>query len=304
MTEFLFVVNPISGGGVAPAAAEAVAQLLRSQGHGVRIEATQSADEVTPLVAEATSAGHVVVSVGGDGMLASLAGVVAASGGVMGMVPAGRGNDFARMLGLPSEPTAVAAALVGPARTVDLLRVTQPSGETHMVAGSVYFGLDAIAGEYVDKLRRLPKSIQYKAAALWAIAGYKSSFFSVRVDGELLEFTGSSVVVANSAYYGSGMKIAPGATVDDGILDVIGVASPTRRALLKSLPKVYDGSHVDLPEVHVVRGTRVELNAEPDVPFAGDGELLGRAPLPGQAPVVVEVMPAGLAILTPAPSHT
>jgi diacylglycerol kinase family enzyme len=168
-----------------------------------------------------------------------------------------------------------------------------------MVAGSAYFGLDAIAGEYVDKLRRLPKGMQYKVAALQAIAGYKPSTFTVRVDDEPLEFIGSSVVVANSAYYGSGMKIAPGATVDDGVLDAIGVASPTRRALLKSLPKVYDGSHVDLPEVHVLRGTRVELNAEPDVPFAGDGEALGRAPLPGQAPVVVEVVPASLAILAP-----
>lgn len=302
MTEFLFVVNPISGGGAAPAAAEAVARLLRGQGHGVRTEATQSADDVAPLVAEATAAGAVVVSVGGDGMLASLAGVVAAAGGVMGMVPAGRGNDFARMLGLSAEPEAVAAALVGPTRDVDLLRVTHPSGETRMVAGSAYFGLDAVAGEYVDRLRRLPKGLQYKVAALWAIAGYTSSSFSVRVDGQLLEVTGSSVVVANSAYYGSGMKIAPTATVDDGFLDVVAVAAPTRRSLMKSLPKVYDGSHVDLPEVHVLRGTRVELNAEPDVPYAGDGEALGRAPLPGQPPVVIEIMPASLTILAPSAS--
>lgn len=299
MTDFLFVVNPVSGGGAGPAAAEAVARLLRGQGHGVRTEATQSPDDVAPLVSEATAAGDVVVSVGGDGMLASLAGVVAAAGGVMGMVPAGRGNDFARMLGLFGEPEAVASALVGPTRAVDLLQVTRPSGETRMVAGSVYFGLDAVAGEHVERLRRLPKSLQYKVAALWAIAEYTSSSFSVRVDGQLLEVTGSSVVVANSAYYGSGMKIAPGAAVDDGLLDVIAVAAPTRRSLLKSLPKVYDGSHVDLPEVHVVRGTRVELNADPDVPFAGDGEPLGRAPLPGQPPVVVEVMPDSLTVLAP-----
>jgi YegS/Rv2252/BmrU family lipid kinase len=301
VSEFLFVVNPISGGGGGPAAAETVAGLLRSQGHGVRIEATQSAEEVTPLVTDAAAAGRIVVSVGGDGMLASLAGDVAASGGVMGMVPAGRGNDFARMLGLSSAPEAVAAALVGPTRKVDLLQVTRPTGETRMVAGSVYFGLDAIAGEYVERLRRLPKSLQYKVAALQAIAGYKPSSFSVRVDGQSLELAGSSVVVANSAYYGSGMKIAPGASVDDGILDVIAIAAPTRRSLLKSLPKVYDGSHVELPLVHVVRGTRVELNADPAVPYAGDGESLGQAPASGQQPVLVEVMPGSLTILAPLP---
>jgi diacylglycerol kinase family enzyme len=123
----------------------------------------------------------------------------------------------------------------------------------------------------------------------------------VHVDGQLLELTGSSVVVANSAYYGSGMKIAPGAVVDDGVLDVIAIAAPTRRSLLKSLPKVYDGSHVDLPLVHVARGTRVELNADPAVPFAGDGESLGQAQPPSQAPVLVEVVPKSLTILAPTP---
>ena len=299
MSEFLFVVNPISGGGEAPGAAAAVATLLRGRGHDVRIETTQSADEVAPIVAEATTAGGVVVSVGGDGMLASLAGVVSSNGGVLGIVPAGRGNDFARMLGLSSEPEAVAETLVGPTRRVDLLRVTLPTGQIRMVAGSAYFGLDAIAGEYVEKLRRWPKGMQYQTAALLAIARYRPSHFSLRIDGEPLEVVGSSVVIANSAYYGKGMKVAPAASIDDGVLDVIAFDAPNRRALLRAFRKVYEGGHVDLPGVHALRATRVELNAEPDVPFAGDGEPLGRVPLPGQPPVVVEILPASMNILAP-----
>jgi YegS/Rv2252/BmrU family lipid kinase len=300
VSEFLFVVNPVSGGGAAPGAADAVMTLLRDQGHDVRVETTQSGAEAVPMVAEAAAAGVTIVSVGGDGMLASLAGAVSENDGVLGIVPAGRGNDFARMLGLSAEPEDVAAALVGPTRRVDLLRVTLPTAETRMVAGSVYFGLDAIAGEYVEKLRRWPTGMQYQLAAVQAITFYKPSFFSVRVDGQTLELTGSSVVVANSAYYGSGMKIAPAAAVDDGLLDVVAVAAPNRRSLLKSFPKVYDGSHVELPEVRVLRGSRVELNAQPDVSFAGDGEALGRAPLPGQPPVVVEIVPAALTVLAQA----
>ena len=302
MSEFLFVVNPISGGGEAPGAAAAVATLLRGQRHGVRIETTHSADEVAPMVAEATAAGGVVVSVGGDGMLASLAGVVSSNGGVLGIVPAGRGNDFARMLGLSAEPGTVAATLVGPTRQVDLLRVTLPTGEIRIVAGSAYFGLDAIAGEYVEKLRRWPKGMQYQMGALLAIARYRPSRFTLRIDGEPLEVAGSSVVIANSAYYGKGMKVAPAASVDDGLLDVIGFDAPNRRALLQAFRKVYDGGHVDLPGVHALRGTRVELNAEPDVPFAGDGEPLGRVPLPGRPPVVIEILPASLSILAPQPA--
>lgn len=299
MSEFLFVVNPISGGGDAPEAAAAVATLLRGQGHGVRIETTQSADEVAPMVAEATAAGGTVVSVGGDGMLSSLAGVVSSSGGVLGIVPAGRGNDFARMLGLSAAPDAVAATLVGPTRQVDLLQVSLPTGETRMVAGSAYFGLDAIAGEYVDKLRRLPKGMQYQTGALLAIARYRPSTFTLRIDDKPLEVVGSSVVIANSAYYGKGMKVAPAASVSDGLLDVIAFAAPNRRALLRAFREVYEGGHVDLPGVHALRATRVEIHAEPNVPFAGDGEPLGRVPLPGQPPVVVEIVPAGLNILAP-----
>lgn len=301
MSEFFFVVNPISGGGGGPAAAETVAGLLRSQGHGVRMEATESADEVTPMVGDAAAAGAVVVSVGGDGMLASLAGPVSVAGGVLGIVPAGRGNDFARMLGLPSSPEAVAAALVGPTRKVDLLRVTAPGSETRLAVGSVYFGLDAIAGEYIEDLRRWPKGLQYPLGALKAIARYRPMTFKLRVDGQPLEVTGSSVVVANSAYYGKGMKVAPAASVDDGQLDLIAFAAPNRRGLLGAFLKVYRGEHVDLPGVHVHRARRVELNAEPDVPFAGDGEAFGRVPVPGQAPVVVEIVPAGLNILAPLP---
>jgi len=299
VTDFLFVVNPISGGGEAPGAAAAVATLLRGQGHGVRIETTQSAGEVAPMVTEATAAGDVVVSVGGDGMLASLAGVVSSNNGVLGIVPAGRGNDFARMLGLSAQPEAVAATLVGSTRRVDLLQVSLPSGEMRMVAGSAYFGLDAIAGEYVERLRRWPKGMQYPTGALLAIARYRPSRFALRIDGKPLEVVGSSVIVANSAYYGKGMKVAPAASVSDGLLDVIAFAAPNRRALLGAFRKVYEGGHVDLPGVHALRATRVELNAEPDVPYAGDGEPLGRVPLPGQPPVVVEILPASLSILAP-----
>jgi diacylglycerol kinase family enzyme len=205
------------------------------------------------------------------------------------------------MLGLSAEPAAVAATLVGPTRQVDLLRATLPTGEIRMVAGSAYFGLDAIAGEYVERLRRWPRGMQYPMGAILAIARYRPSSFTLRIDGQPLEVTGSSVVIANSAYYGKGMKVAPAASVSDGLLDVIAFAAPNRRALFRAFRKVYEGGHVDLPGVQALRATRVELNAEPDVPFAGDGEPLGRVPLPGQSPVVVEILPACLSILAPLP---
>jgi YegS/Rv2252/BmrU family lipid kinase len=233
------------------------------------------------LVSAAVGRGDVVVSVGGDGMLSSLAGLVCAEGGTLGVVPAGRGNDFARMLGIPSDPAEVAALLLGgEVRQVDLIALSLPGAAERVVAGSVYSGVDARAGELVDRAHRLPRRAQYPYAALRALATYSPARYLVSVDGVERAYDAATVVVANSAYYGSGMRIAPAAAVTDGLLDVVVIEAASRLALMRSLPKVYDGAHVDLPEVTVLTGHRVELRADCPVPVGGDGEPLGSLPPP------------------------
>src|SRR4051812_19814789 len=252
------------------------------------------------LVTAAVERGDVVVSVGGDGMLSSLAGLVSAAGGTLGVVPAGRGNDFARMLGLPSEPADVAALLLeGEVQKVDLLALTMTGQEPRIVAGSVYSGVDARAGEIVDRAHRLPRKAQYPYAALRALATYSPARYLVSVDGVAGEYAAANVVVANSAYYGSGMKIAPAASVSDGMLDVVVIEAASRLALMRALPKVYDGAHVDLPQVTVLTGKRIELRADAVRPVAvgGDGEPLGQLPALGDDPAVVEVRPGVLAVI-------
>ena len=191
------------------------------------------------------------------------------------------------------------------------------------MAGSVYSGVDARAGEIVDRAQRLPRKAQYPYAALRALATYSPAHFRVSVDGVERDYSAASVVVANSAYYGSGMKIAPAAAVSDGVLDIVVIEAAGRLALMRSLPKVYDGAHVDLPDVTVLTGKRVELRADPSrlpsrlasshlrtgagshlrtgaprpVPVGGDGEPLGRLPGLADEPAVVEVRPGALAVI-------
>ena len=297
---FTFLVNPSSGGGAAPAAVVPVARALREAGATVDVTYSPGPKAMGSLVTAAVGRGDVVVSVGGDGMLSSLAGLVSTAGGTLGVVPAGRGNDFARMLGLPSAPADVARVLLEtPVRHVDLVSLTLPGAAPRVVAGSVYCGVDARAGEIVDRAHRLPGKLQYPYAALRALATYRPGHFEVTVDGDRREFHAATVVVANSAYYGSGMRIAPAATVDDGRLDIVVIEAASRLALMRSLPKVYDGAHVDLPEVTVLTGTRVELRADaaPAVPVGGDGEPLGALPALADDPALVEVLPGVLPVL-------
>jgi YegS/Rv2252/BmrU family lipid kinase len=297
---FTFLVNPSSGGGAAPGAVVPVARLLREAGATVDVTYSPGPHAMVALVDEAVDRGDVVVSVGGDGMLSSLAGLVSARGGTMGMLPAGRGNDFARMLGLPETAEAQARLLLeGSVRPIDLLAVSGIGGERRLVAGSVYAGVDARAAEIVDRATWLPRTLQYPYAALRALATYQPGRYRVAVDGIEHEYAAATVVVANSAYYGKGMRIAPPASVEDGVLDVVVIEAAGRVSLMRSLPKVYDGAHVDLPEVTVLSGKQVELRgtARTPIPVGADGEPLGPLPALGATPATVEVVPGALPVI-------
>ena len=303
---FAFLVNPSSGGGAAPRVVVPLARALREAGAQVEVTYTTSPDETPALVADAVAGGAVVVSVGGDGMLSSVAGAVAEAGGVLAVIPAGRGNDFARMLEIPHETAAQARLLLaGAERSIDLLRVRQGDGASYVVAGSVYAGVDARAAEIVDRSHWLPSRLQYPVAAVRALATYRPVACTLEVDGVRTEHQAATVVVANSRYYGKGMAIAPAASLDDGLLDVIVIEAAGRLDLIRSLPKVYDGRHVDLDEVTVRTGRRVTLaglhRGGAAVPVGADGEGLGPLPADGAAPLVVELMPKAVRVLAGSP---
>lgn len=294
---FRVLVNPVSGGGAAPRVAAQVVALLEAAGASAVVVPTRSAEHAGAEVAAAVAAGEVVVAAGGDGMLASVAGPVVDAGGTLGIVPSGRGNDFARMLGLAgadAEPAAVAATLLDAEPSdVDVIRVAGPEGREHVVLGSLYAGVDSLASELVDGARGLPPAVQYPYAAVRALLTYRPGEVVVTVDGVEHRHRAYTVVVANSAFYGKGMRIAPGADVRDGLLDVVVLPAGSRWGMVRRLPRVYDGSHVELPEVVVLRGTEVHVEVPTgDGPVAyGDGELLG--PLPCTA----RVDPGALRIL-------
>ncbi len=301
---FTFLVNPASGGGSAPEAIVPVARLLRADGARVDVAYSPGPLAARALVIEAVDRGDVVVAVGGDGTLASLAGEVSLRGGTLGLLPAGRGNDFARALGLPADAEGRARVLLSARpRQVDLIAWTSPDadGPARRVAGSVYAGVDARAAAMVDAARLVPRAMQYPLAAVRALASYRPARYRVAVDGRVHEVDAATVVVANSGWYGHGMHVAPDAEPADGLLDVVVVAAASKRALIRALPTIYDGSHVHRPEVTVVRGKRIELSARPGrgpgVPVGGDGEPLGTLPRPGAEPAVAEVLPGALTVL-------
>lgn len=292
---YSFLVNPAAGGGAAPGAVVPVARFLRDAGARVEVTYSPGPQATLDLVGAALSRGDVVVSVGGDGMLSSVIGEVARLGGTLGIVPAGRGNDFARMLDLPIEAAAVARVLLEAAPTpTDLIRVTLADGTVRVVAGSVYAGVDARIADLVNRVKWLPKKLHYPAATVRVLATFQPATYTVIIDGVERTFVGATVVVANSGYYGSGMLIAPPASVDDGELDVVVIEAGGRLDMIRSFPKVYDGAHVDLDQVHLFRGRSISISARPGMAIGGDGEPLG---VLAQAPAQIDVMPGAVNLL-------
>ncbi|HEY9562991.1 MAG TPA: diacylglycerol kinase family protein [Nocardioides sp.] len=292
---FAFLVNPTSGGGAAPAAVVPVARILRDAGAVVDVTYSPGPKATLDLVAGAVERGDVVVSVGGDGMLSSIAGEVARLGGILAIVPAGRGNDFARMLGLPESPEEIASVLLEAAPTpTDLLEARLADGSNRVVAGSVYAGVDAQTAALVNRLHWLPKKLQYPAATVKSLATFRPTTYTVSIDGLTRTFLGATVVVANSGYYGKGMHIAPEASVDDGELDVIVIEAAGRLGMIRAFPKVYDGRHVELEQVHVFRGRSVTVAGSPRVAMGGDGEPMATL---GAEPVRIDVRPGAVRIL-------
>lgn len=299
------IVNPAAGGGRAGRCAPAVEACLRRLGLELRCERTRDLADARSLAREAALAGERVFVLGGDGLAGAVADVLRTiPGAVMAVLPGGRGNDLARVLGLPSDPVA-ACELIAHGMPVPL-DLGEVDGRAFLGIASVGFDSDAnrIANEAPGWLGNLV----YAYGALRALLCWRAASFQVTLrndgdpagggaSGEVLPttrtFTGYSVAVANSKAYGGGMRLAPDAELQDGLLDVVRIDAVSRLRFLASLPRVFKGTHVELPSVHVERAAAVEISADRPFTLYADGEAFA------ELPVRVRSLPAAVQMLVP-----
>ncbi len=283
------IVNPSAGGGRARRALPGVQRALERVGVRFRVERTIDLEHAASLARSALAADELTVAMGGDGLVGAVAGALRGTGGVAGIIPAGRGNDFARVLGLPRDPIAACEVLVsGVERVVDCGEV---DGRPFVGIASV--GFDSDANRIANDARLVRGKPVYLYAALRALAAWRPARFALSLDGERRELTGYSVAAANSAAYGGGMYLAPNAALDDGLLDVVTIGELSRRRFASQLPKVFNGSHVDHPAIEVFRAREVRVSADRPFQMYADGDPIGALP------VTVRAVPAALRILVP-----
>ncbi|MEU6577651.1 YegS/Rv2252/BmrU family lipid kinase [Streptomyces sp. NPDC046805] len=291
MRQFTAVVNPTAGGSTG-AALLRIARLLREAGAELETEYSRSLAHAQELALAAGAQGRVVLAVGGDGIAGGIGGALSGTGTVLGLVPAGRGNDFARALGLPADPADLARVLLDhEPRTVDTIEVESAVHPRTVVLGSVYAGVDALANQHANNARLLRGAASYYLGGLRAVTTWRPASFRVTVDGQEHAHRGYSVVAANSAYYGSGRAIAPAARLDDGVLDVVMIREAPRHLFFALMNELKTGAHINRPEVQILRGREIRIEADRAVPYGADGEV------EATLPVTARVRPGDLAVL-------
>jgi YegS/Rv2252/BmrU family lipid kinase len=267
--------NPAAAGGRALAALPAVEGELTHLGVPYRVVDTLSVDHAREEARSAAENGETVVAVGGDGLVGSLAGALRGGAGDLAIVPSGRGNDFARVLKIPSEPREAARVAVdGRPRTVDLgLANGRP------FVGIASLGFDSDANRIANEAKLVKGNLVYLYAALRALVGWKHARFRVTVDGREREVVGYSVAIGNSKAYGGGMFVFPHAKLDDGLLDVVTVAEHSKLRWLATVPKVFKGTHVDSPYGKFETGEVVQVVADRPFTVYADGDPIAELPL-------------------------
>lgn len=284
------IMNPNAAGGRTARMLPAVQARLTELGLEHHVEATRSLVHAAELARSAASAGQIAAGFGGDGLIGAVAGALVGTAGVLGVLPGGRGNDFARTLAIPL--TAVEACDVlahGRVRRVDLGR----AGERTFL-GIASCGFDSEANRIANAAKLIRGNLVYTYGALRALASWRPARFELEPEGgDARTFTGYSVAAANAKAYGGGMLLAPDASVSDGLLDIVTIAQIPKLRFLRLLPTVFDGSHTRQPNVQIVRARRVRISADRPFTLYADGDPVA------ELPVTIEVLPAAIEVLAP-----
>lgn len=272
---------------------------------GIDAHITRDADEGVALARAAFDRADGVVACGGDGTVATLAGVAAGVDGALAIAPTGAGNDFARHLGIDHRRPLDAIDLVanaehcGTLTVVDLGRATSADRAQRWFTTVANTGFDAEANRWANDVRWATGRPLYLLAMLRTIASYRARTTSVRVDGVERHEPAWLVAVGNTSRYAGGMRITPDARVDDGLLDVCIIGRTSRLQLITRFPSVFRGTHTRAKAVTMLRGARVELAASGDRPGARAPELWASGERVGPLPAIIEVVPAAVRVLLP-----
>ncbi|GAB2684110.1 hypothetical protein GCM10027271_52870 [Saccharopolyspora gloriosae] len=292
------LINPSSGRGRAAAIAAKVVRRFRVVS-AVRVVVAEDAAEFAAAARTAVADDVDVLAVlGGDGAAHAAVQACAGARTALAVIPVGTGNDLARALGLPADPMDAARAATdavqsGHRRALDLGRVV--GGQRF--ATVLCAGFDAQVNGRVNRSRLPIGRARYDVAVLRELADLRAMPLRVEADNVVLDVAATCVAVGNTPYYGGGVPICPDADPTDGMFDVTVVGEISRADMLRVLPTMRSGKHVDHPAVRTLRARSVRLGGGNGWTAFADGEPQVRLP------VSLRCQPGALQVLAPATAN-
>ena len=286
--EIALLTNPTAGKGRGAKFRDAALPRLREAGFVVRNLEGRDADEALDLARQCVADGlESLVVCGGDGMVHIGAQAVATTPTALGIIPAGTGNDVARYFDIPRKDPLAAADRVIASHTkrIDLAR----SGSKYYVT-VLAAGFDAVVNERANRMTWPRGQMRYNLATLAELRTFEPLPYTLELDGRTLQLDAMLVAVGNGASFGGGLRITEGASLDDGLLDVVIIRPMSKPQLVRTYPKLFKGTHVTHPqyEHHLARSVTV---AAPGIVSYADGERFGALPL------TIEAVPGALSVL-------
>lgn len=266
------IINPVAGGArpaTGRARAELAAAVVEKHGETADVLLTERVGHARELTAAALARGaRLVIAWGGDGTINEVASVLAFGDVPLGIISAGSGNGLATELGIAANPErAIANAVRAKASTIDLGEL---GGRLFVnIAG---IGFDAYVAAQFNVPGRLRGFAGYLRIGSWAFISYVPAWYAISTGNVQMTVRAVLVVVANSVQYGNGARIAPGARVDDGELDLVVVEENSRFATFCQTPRLFTGSLARMPGCSIRRIREATIACSEPMVFHVDGE--------------------------------
>ncbi|MFZ7102964.1 MAG: diacylglycerol/lipid kinase family protein [Peptococcaceae bacterium] len=274
---YLCIVNPEAGKGFTAKIWPAIKNNMEKLRADLLIEFTQHPGHAVEIAREAKNLDiNGIIIVGGDGTLHEVINGLAGLSIPLGLIPTGSGNDLSRTLNIPQDPLE-AIIVIAQGKTIQI-NIGEVNDGYFLNLASI--GFDAAVANWVNKNKVFKGKYAYWAAIFYHILRNKHYKLTINMDGNLLEKECTLVAVANGKYYGAGQKIAPQAALGDGLFDVVIVSAVTRMEIIKTLPGIRAGKHVENPHVTIYKAKNVIIDSEKkkNIPVQADGEKLGELP--------------------------
>lgn len=291
------LLNPASGRSKARRALKTALAFLRRGGVETEVRESRSPHDLLELARQAgRERPDVVVSAGGDGTHHYVINGLFGSEVPLGLLSLGSGNDLAKGLGVPIDPRAAAAVLLhGLPRSIDLARVHRAGNDGYTVYACIAgVGFDSIVTRFAnERVRWVHGSLAYPWAILRCLKFYRPHMLEIRSEGQ--DFSGEIifVTIGNNISYGGGVRMAPHARLDDGLLDICIVPAMSKLELLRWVPAAYRGQHLAHPRIAYFQSREVTLTSPSRLELFGDGEFIQ------ELPATIESVPGALRVLVP-----